>query len=216
MRLSTQFVSSFTLLAVLSASAPALAQDQSQPVQPVPYPNYNPQPGPPPPQSAVAPNGEYVAPMQQQTQTVYVPQSVAMTGPRKITDWDESQPIPPGYHVTTQVRKGLVIGGAVMFGVFWLLSALVAAGGDDGGLNNSALYVPAAGPFFQMGAGNQSQSSTTVLAIDGIAQCAGLAMTIFGIASPKTVLVRNDLGSLQFTPMKMGQNGMGWGLTGHF
>ena len=68
--------------------------------------------GPPPPYSAQAPKGEYVAPLQQQTQGVYVPQSVAMSGPRRITDWDETQPSRPGYYVTTQVRRGMIGRGA--------------------------------------------------------------------------------------------------------
>jgi hypothetical protein len=56
------------------------------------------------------------------------------------------------------------------------------------------------------------------LAIDGIGQCAGIAMLIYGIASPRTFLLRNDLGFTQplILPMKMGQDGYGAGLVAHF
>src|SRR5690349_4987127 len=84
-------------------------------------------PSQPPPASARAPNGEYVAPLQQGTQQVYVPQSVALSGPREISEYEEGDPIPPGYHAESKVRKGLVIGGAVTFGVMYILSVLVGA-----------------------------------------------------------------------------------------
>ena len=62
----------------------------------------------PPPSHAPTPNGEYVAPLQQQTQPMYVPQSVAISGPRQITTWQEGEPIPPGYHPVQRIRRGLV------------------------------------------------------------------------------------------------------------
>jgi hypothetical protein len=206
--------------AVLSASVPALAQYQQQPY-----------PGPPPPQSAQAPNGEYVAPIQQQTQPVYVPQSVAMSGPRTIRDWDESEPVPPGYHVSTRIRKGLVVGGAVMFGSMYLISVIAAAAVDDAAKDPytsttkiDAMYIPAAGPFLQMGQSGTSSTGTVFLAIDGLVQCGGLAMLIYGLAAPQTYLVRNDLATtemppqpkLQLTPMHMGREGYGFGVIGRF
>ncbi len=112
---------------------------------------------PPPPPDAQAPNGQYVAPMQQQTQQTYVPQSVAMSGPRVIKDWQEGEPIPPGYHPSTRVRTGLVVGGATMFGASYLISVLIAAVGQDScnylGCSNDAapLFIPVVGPFVTMG-----------------------------------------------------------------
>lgn len=178
-------------------------------------------PSQPPPASAQAPNGEYVAPLQQQTQQVYMPQSVALSGPRIIKDYEEGDPIAPGYHAESRIRTGLVVGGAVTFGVLYLLSALVGAaisdtnkitGGSDSG---DFLYVPVAGPFLQM-TRTESSTGNVFLAIDGIAQAAGATMLIVGLTSPKTVLVRNDLGEVRVLPMRMGQNGGGLGLVGTF
>lgn len=178
-------------------------------------------PSQPPPASAVAPNGEYVAPMAQQTQQVYVPQSVAMSGPRIIKDYNEGDPIPPGYHADTQVRKGLVIGGAITFGCMYLLSVLVGAAMNDVNskigtkTNGDYLFIPVAGPFLQMTRTDTSLGNTT-LVIDGLAQAAGATMLIVGITSPKTVLIRNDLAEVRVSPMKLGQDGNGVGLVGTF
>lgn len=191
------------------AAPPAYAQQQLPPSQP-------------PPASAHAPNGEYIAPLQQQTQQVYMPQSVALSGPRVIKDYEEGEPIPPGYHAESRVRTGLVVGGAVTFGVLYLLSALTGAAINDvnkaTSSNNDSgdfLFVPVAGPFLQM-TKTESSTGNVFLAIDGIAQAAGATMLIVGITSPKTVLVRNDLGQVQVMPMRMGKDGAGLGLVGTF
>ena len=165
-----------------------------------------------------------MAPLSQPTQQIYVPQSVAMSGPARIKDWDDAQPVPPGYHVTTEARKGMIIGGVVLFGALYLIDILIAAGGADnansnGGSNSyTAMYVPAVGPFLQMTTAGTGNVGSVFLAVDGLAQCAGVAMFIYGIAAPRTVLVRNDLGFTTplLVPMKMGQDGYGAGLVAHF
>jgi hypothetical protein len=81
--------------------------------------------------------------------------------------------------------------------------------------NGDFLFVPVAGPFLQM-TRTDSSSGNVTLAIDGIAQAAGATMLIVGITSPKTVLVRNDLGQVRVLPMRMGQDGGGLGLVGTF
>lgn len=208
-----RFVSALTAAVFFSTlttlGAPAYAADPLPPSQP-------------PPASAKAPNGEYVAPMQQGTQQVYVPQSVAMSGPREIKDYEEGEAIPPGYHAETKARVGLLVGGAVTFGVLYLLSVLTGAiihdvnkGDRNGGDDGAFLYVPVAGPFLQM-TKTESGTGNVVLAIDGIAQAAGATMFIVGITSPKTILVRNDLGEVRVLPMRMGDKGGGIGLVGTF
>jgi hypothetical protein len=144
-----------------------------------------------------------------------------MSGPREITDWDDSQPIPPGYHVSTHVRTGMIVGGAVLFGSLWLLSILTSAINADSNPGQSngdaSLYVPAVGPFLQM-ANTSSSTGNVFLAVDGIGQCAGIAMFIYGIAAPRTTLVRNDLGFTQplILPVRMGQDGYGAAFVAHF
>jgi hypothetical protein len=172
---------------------------------------------------------QYTAPIYQKTQPSYVPQSVALSGPREIKGWTEGDEVPPGYRTVKRTRKGLVIGGAVLFGTTYLITALVGAIADDynsscGGLferscstprpNVTALYVPAIGPFIQI-ANTSSATTSTALAIDGLAQSAGAVMLIVGLTSPKTVLVRNDLAEIRVTPM-VGGGTTGAALTGTF
>jgi hypothetical protein len=165
----------------------------------------------------------YVAPLYQQTQDSYVPQSVAMSGPHEIRSWQEGDAIPSGYHRVERLRRGLIVAGAVTFGTLYLLSSLSAAASADANQGQAnplgALWVPGIGPFIQM-AQTSSATGNYVLAIDGLAQSAGLAMLIVGLTSTKTVLVRNDLGEeekpkIQATPI-VGRNMTGMGLVGTF
>src|SRR6516165_4803647 len=70
-------IASASLLAPLTARAQynAQVQVQVQPYQPQGQVYVQQQVAPPPPPNAVAGDGQYVAPMQQQTQQTYVPQS---------------------------------------------------------------------------------------------------------------------------------------------
>ncbi len=218
-------VSSLAALALFSASVNAHAQDTYYP-PPTSAPPTSPPPqtGPPPPADAVAPNGQYVAPLAQNTQQIYIPQSVAMSGPREIKDWDETQPIPPGYHASSHIRTGMVVGGAVLFASLWLISVLTASIWSDSnpGVSNgdASLYVPVAGPFLQWAGEGQGSTATgnVFLAIDGIGQAAGVAMFIYGLASPRTMLVRNDLANTKpmILPVRMGQDGYGAAFIAHF
>ena len=224
---ASRSIAAVTSLALLLAPLTAMAQTAQVQVQVQPYqpqqPVYVQQVPPPPPADATAPNGQYVAPLQQQTQQTYIPQSVAMSGPRVLKDWHEGDPIPPGYHPSQRARTGLIVGGATMFGVPYLISALVAAGGADSGCCG-AMWIPVVGPFIQMtqwGAGTDASSAEAgdiMLVLDGALQAAGLAMFIYGVAVPKTVLVRNDLGVIKnvtAAPM-VAKDFAGLGISGQF
>lgn len=222
-----------TLLAAQAAFAqaptatppPESAPPAAAPAQPAPAPSpgaappqqYQQYPQYPAPPYASAPNGQYVAPLSQTTQPVYVPQSVALSGPRMIKDWRDGDPIPWGYHREERVRKGAVISGSILFGVTYGYSLFFAAIGEDIDSNNNGaapLAIPVLGPFITM----KNSDSTTLnymLALDGLAQAAGAALIIHGIVSPKAVLVRNDLG-VSFMPAPMGKDGQGLVMMGRF
>jgi len=164
-------------LVAFSAAASARADDDDAPRTPPPA------------------TGVYPAPMSQTTQSTYVPQSVAMSGPREIDAVDEDAP-PAGYRAETRARKGLIIGGAVTFGSLYMISALAAAAGADANRGETnplaAMWVPGVGPFIQL-ASTTSSTAKVFLTIDGLAQTSGLVMLVYGLASPKSVFVRNDL-----------------------
>jgi hypothetical protein len=227
MRLSNSLLSVLTTLAMGASAASAWAQAEAPASPPSafkPAPRARPSapeaaPTPEPPPSAVAPNGQYVAPLSQTVQPSYVPQSVALSGPRVLRDWDDGRPVPYGYHEETWFRRGLLTGGLITFGVPYLLSGMVASTVADsaGSGSNTAnsLYVPLVGPFLEMGQ-TSSATGTYFLTIDGLAQLAGAAMIIYAIASPRSVLVRNDLAMVTVSPMRLGKDGSGFGLLGRF
>lgn len=162
----------------------------------------DPPPPPPPP-----PPGGYVAPLAQQTQGTYVPQSVALSGPEEIDSRYSGQRAPDGYTAVQRARKGLLIGGGVTFGVSYTYSVLIAAVGSDiassdGGTNEAgAMWIPVAGPFLQM-ANTDSATFRVLLAGFGIAQVTGAVLLYKGLTTKKTVFVRNDLVSgLDIAPM---------------
>jgi hypothetical protein len=153
-----------------------------------------------------------VSPLSQTTQPAYVPQSVALSGPRFIKDWRDGDPIPYGYHREERVRKGMVITGPILFGVPYLYGTLLASASHDVDHDEfSALYVPVLGPFIQM-AKTDSATGREILAIDGVLQATGAFLFIYGLAVPRAILVRNDLGSVSLAPVRMGKDGSGNGL----
>jgi hypothetical protein len=146
---------------------------------------------------------------------------VALSGPDEITDWEVGSPVPPGYHPVQRVRKGAIIGGAVTLGALWAISAFGAAivhdaNANGGGTDNAdALFIPVLGPFVQM---SRTTSATGNLfnLVDGLGQSAGATLLIWGLTSPKTLLVRNDLGMTLMPTPYVSSRGAGLGLTGTF
>lgn len=194
--------------ALLITPTPASAQDYDEEM-------------PPPPPTA---QPVYTAPLSQTTQTTFVPQSVAMSGPDEIDDYDFSRPIPAGYTVVNRPRLGMLIGGGVTFGVSYMYGVLFAAAGadasqyeydGDGQNDMAALWIPVAGPFIQMV--NEDSATGKVLLFGlGAAQTTGAIMLYYGLTTKKHVLVRNDfVGSLNITP-NVGNGTTGAMVSGRF
>lgn len=152
-----------------------------------------------------------------------------LVGPREI-DYEEGDEIPPGYRKHSKIRKGLVIGGAVTFGALYILTIIVAGVADsfarselDSDPNQDRwvpLFIPAVGPFITIGTVEASPGGAVPLVLDGLGQCAGLAMFIAGLAAQQTVLRRvasdeEPAPTISFTPM-IAQDRTGLGLTGTF
>jgi hypothetical protein len=111
---------------------------------------------------------------------------------------------PPGYHAESRIRGGLVLGGALLLAIPYVIGAGVAAGADgDGNRRLDGLYVPVVGPFIAIaqersfagdrndltGVGNAFGGALMI--VDGILQVGGLAMVVVGVAAQKTVVVRD-------------------------
>lgn len=182
-----------------------------------------PEPPPPPPAPYPLQPGQrpvYVAPLSQETQSTYVPQSVALSGPKQIEPLDDSRPPPDGYTAVQRTRKGMLIGGGVTFGVTYGLCALSAAAGADSARSDgknelAALWVPVLGPFLQM-ADTDSSVGQLFLAGVGAAQVAGATMLFLGLTTTKRMFIRNDLvGNLTVSPIA-GTGATGMLLSGQF
>lgn len=146
----------------------------------------------------------------------------APQGPKRL-DYEDGDPVPPGYHVESKMRKGLAITGLALLGGFWLVSCLVAGTVQDNSSSGSEwtpLYIPVAGPFIAIGTLRSRNGGTFALVLDGIAQAGGLAMGIAGLASSQTQLVRDDVGlsSVRVSPVAAidaeGRPAMGLGFRG--
>lgn len=206
---------------VISVSAPAHA-DQPPPPPPPGFEGPAAQPGPPPPTYAPQPTyGQPPPPAGYYGTPVY---STPLLGP-KVLDWEEGEPVRPGYHPETRVRKGLVIGGAVTFGTVYLLTALIGAVATDvdeatGGSSGDIvpLFIPVVGPFIAIGTLHPPTTGGFFLALDGVAQAAGVAMFIYGLAAPRSVQVRNDVSKtfVRPVPMVVGGTSPGVGVVGKF
>lgn len=170
-----------------------------------------PEPGYPP----GYPNGYPVQPAYQPR--AYVPVYGAPLGPDEM-DYVEGAPIPYGYTRVEKTRKGLVIGGAITLGIVYTASAAFAAIGEDlrsaneTRTNTSSMWIPVAGPFLQM---KETTSNTGRLALFhvGLAQTAGALMLVYGLTSPRTILVRND--QLSVVPM-LSKDATGMMVSGSF
>lgn len=137
----------------------------------------------------------------------------------KVLPWREGEPVPPGYHPETRVRKGLVISGAIVFGTVYLFTAI---GGADavyrGSPGYAALFVPCVGPFLTLATTRQDDLETMALVLDGLVQITGAALLLPGLFVPRSVLVRDDV-SKPFVlpaPMSFGPSSAGLGLVGRF
>ena len=205
-------------------------------VAPLPPPGYAPPPGYPqgypqgyPPPGYAPPPGYpqgypqgYPPPGYGQPPPGYGPNSYGYGPPGSTLPatlaYEEGDPIPPGYRVDSRIRKGLVIGGAVTFGVPWFFSAMIASIGDS--LSRSSdlwpLYIPALGPFIAMGTLETEGPGTFWLAVDGLAQSGGIAMLIAGIVAQEKRLVRSTEHDVSVTvmPLRFGPHGAGLGLVG--
>lgn len=160
---------------------------------------------------------------------VQYPQARGALPPGMELPYEAGDPIPAGYRLRSQPRRGLVIAGSIVTGVPWVISVTAATGADFDN-KSGFLLVPGIGPWLSLlaGAGKDRNCGSTsdfcngdrsslraALVLDGLVQSAGAAMLIIGIAVPRKRLVRDDV-TLGFVPTTLGRDGYGLGAVGTF
>jgi len=160
---------------------------------------------------------------------VQYPQARGALPPGMELPYEAGDPIPAGYRLRSEPRRGLVIAGSIVVGVPWVISVTAATGANFDN-KSGFLLVPGIGPWLSLLAGagkdrdcgstsdfcNGDRSATrATLVLDGLVQSAGAAMLIIGIAVPRKRLVRDDV-TLSFVPATLGRDGYGLGAVGTF
>ncbi|MFK8000871.1 MAG: hypothetical protein AB8H86_14835 [Polyangiales bacterium] len=143
--------------------------------QPQGYPAQQPQGYPAQPaqtQPAAQPAPVYAQPYQQ-PQPAYAPQQ-PLQGRRLRAPYVEGAPMPPGGVLVERRRTGLVVSGAVMFGVPWITTLLIGVAFEEG-----AVGIPVIGPLLYLG--NGSRAGDTMIVVDSLLQAGGLTMFILGM-----------------------------------
>ncbi len=202
------------------ASAAPAQPGSAAPAQPAPPPGYGypppgyPPPGYPPPGYGYPPPG-YAYPG-------YPPKKPPPTLPYR-----EGQEIPSGYHLEEHARRGLVIGGAIMTGVPYVIGLSLASG--DGFVNRSGwLILPVVGPWVALGERPRCDQNRDdglaclgeffvrmFLVMDGMIQTGGAIMFSVGLAATKRQLVRDDQARFLVLPTRVG-SGYGVGAFARF
>jgi hypothetical protein len=184
------------LAMVMTISANGFAQEALPPLPPpVPVPVPVPAPAPPPAPMVLAPSYYW---------------------PAVVDDWQEGDPVPPGYQKEERRgRRGPIIGGAVTFGSLYMLTALAVSMTSDSDPTTQVLLVPVFGPLLRL-ADDKEGPEATILALDGLGQLTGLALLIAGLTSKRTVLVRREP-AVRIEPRPLGvRGGAGVALGGTF
>jgi hypothetical protein len=178
---------------------------------------------PPPGYGQPQPQQQY--PQQQPYPQQQYPQQQQQYPPQQQPYYAQPQPQPQPRTETGHLT-GLIVAGAVVLGVSWILNIIVSAfagagpSWDDWEAFRYTGLVPAVGPWIQLAlipSGGRSEWDQ-YLVTDGVIQLAGLTMLILGIAIPveRTVYAQNGGGvQFGFVP-NLSPNSAGGSLVGTF
>lgn len=178
------------------ASAPAAhAQQPLDAASPAAPPGYASAPPAPPhwPEAApgAAPPGGYM-----------MPQLPPWANPKTI-EYEEGDPIPPGYQFETRADKALAIGGLTTFGTAYAISLVIGSAvlmSDDDDEGYAALLVPIAGPYIAINTLDAEGAGVFWLMVNGVMQTAGVAMLAAGLAAEDVYLKRQDVAAAGAKP----------------
>ncbi len=213
-------------------SAAAPAGSSTPPVGAAPAAAVATAPAPPPPPGYAVPPGYMLVPAPTpEAQTRYdvqYPQGRGALPPGMELPYVEGEPIPPGYRLVEQRRRGLIIAGSIVLGVPWVFGVTAATAADfkDG---TGLLLIPVLGPWLTLTTDvardkpcdpgtlvcETRAATRAVLVLDGMVQAGGAAMLVVGLFVPKKRLVRRNV-IVSVAPLAVGRDGYGLGVSGSF
>ncbi len=96
--------------------------------------------------------------------------------------WTLPPPPPVQLPVQEETRelRALWIPGALILGAGWIASGVATVAGDSDAMARGLGFLPVLGPWIQLERGGNDPLLTLSLWVSGIAQAAGLAMTVIG------------------------------------
>ena len=158
---------------------------------------------------------------------VYGTVPVAPGGPVRLR-YDPDLPPPVGYHLVTRPRRGLVIGGAIPFGIFYGISALEALSRTPDP-ETDMLAIPVFGPFLAVnaadtcegvsedGGGCRTRRDLKYIwySFDGAGQVGGATLLVLGYAIQKHWYYRDDV-KLAVVPSGDARGSTGLAVVGRF
>jgi hypothetical protein len=175
------------------------------------YPAYPAYPGYPPPYPGYAPYP--------QSGYGYQPPE-----PPRTLHYEEGQPIPQGYYLEENVRRGPIIAGIIVLAVPYAIGFSVASALDFQD-TTAWLVVPVLGPWITLATRedvcdpgstfcDDDRAIRTLLVFDGLVQGTGAVLLFWGMTSKTKRLVRQDV-TLQVGPRRVG-TGFGIGAAARF
>jgi hypothetical protein len=135
--------------------------------------------------------------------------------------------VPRGYQLVERPRKGPLLTGAVIFGLAYVPSVMVAT--MNAFRHGSAyLTLPFFGPFAAAGSLGPSCEfndkpgdcagpfNRSVLYLDGLVQVGGGVLMLIGMSATRTTLMRSDLATVTIVPRLQAASGYGAAVVGTF
>ena len=125
-------------------------------------------------------------------------------GMRREVPYEDGMQVPMGAYVETRPRVGLIVAGSIVFGVVYLLTALVGVAASSTDASYSMLLVPVVGPLIAAAGADEDDAWGAAALVTGI-QALGVTLFVLGFVVPRRVLVitaEDDSGpTIAITPM---------------